>query len=163
MQFLTRKPVCLCHEGTRRSGAVLKLLQQGFKPTRSGKCPACTVGHHREGKVLDKLPASIESLAGTGKPIESARGYGDDNASGRLSIIQIISEYACGLTIEEEIDIANRVYAQLKMENHPLTYAGWELFVEVFSDSVFTQIRSVIHAQLSFFWDNKVSGAELFF
>ncbi|KAI1452867.1 hypothetical protein F4805DRAFT_445817 [Annulohypoxylon moriforme] len=138
-------------------------MQQGYKPPRSGKCPVCTVANHREGRVIEQLPKNIEFLSDAGKPLERVRGYGDDNASGRLSVIQIISEYACGLTCEEVIDIANRVYAQLKMENNPLTYAGWENLVDVFSDKVFTQIRSIIHDQLSFFWDNKVSGMEIFF
>ncbi|KAI1206809.1 uncharacterized protein F4807DRAFT_437353 [Annulohypoxylon truncatum] len=163
MQSFNRNPVCLCFEGARRSGAVLNLLQRGQKPTRSGKCPECTVARHREGQVLSQIPKDIEFLSSAGKPLEKVRGGDDDNASGRLSIIQIISEYACGLESDEVIDIANRVYTQLKMENNPLTYAGWELFVDFFSDSVFTQIRGIINDQLSFFWDQKLTGADLFF
>ncbi|XDG01652.1 hypothetical protein ABKA04_001267 [Annulohypoxylon sp. FPYF3050] len=73
----------------------------------------------------------------------------------------MISDYAMGLTYEETIDVSNRVYTQLKMENNPLTQAGWERIVDRLPNSVFTQIRNAIHQQLNFFWDIRLS--KLFF
>ncbi|KAI1091720.1 hypothetical protein F5B19DRAFT_252570 [Rostrohypoxylon terebratum] len=162
MHFFTRATVCECFEGTRRSGAVLDAFKRGLKPTRSGKCPECAIALHREGRVFRGLPANIKSLVRkAGKRYGDVRGYEDDNPTGRLSIVRIISDYACGLNYEEIIDVANRVYTQLKMENNPLTYAGWEALVDKLPNHVFMQIRNTIHDQLSFFWDNKISQMQL--
>ncbi|KAI1443011.1 hypothetical protein F5Y02DRAFT_229889 [Annulohypoxylon stygium] len=157
MHFFTRAAVCQCFDGTRRSGAVLNTFRRGFKPTRSGKCRECKSAQHREGKIFQRLPANIESLASTGKRYEGIRGFEDDNPTGRLSIVQMISDYAMGLTYEETIDVSNRVYTQLKMENNPLTQVGWERIVDRLPNSVFTEIRNTIHQQLNFFWDIRLS------
>ncbi|KAI0835249.1 hypothetical protein F5Y06DRAFT_306385 [Hypoxylon sp. FL0890] len=148
MSLSVSKAVCLCTIGPRRSEGVPAQVRAGRKPSRSGKCVGCGVARHREARVFNTLPKDLVLLSEAARPLGSVRGYQDDNFSCRLSVIQIISKVTTGLTHEEEVNLAGRVYTQLKLEGNPLIDPWWERHANWLPDAVFGQLHKIMRDQL---------------
>ncbi|KAI0135914.1 hypothetical protein F4814DRAFT_402949 [Daldinia grandis] len=126
----------------------LALRRPTIKTTRSGRCSVCGIAPHREGQVLDQLPKDVEQLAGTTDPRQNVRGYDADNIACRLLIISMVSRFTHGLEHEEEIDLAERVYTQLKMEGSPLVDMGWVSSFDELPGMVFENLHTIMKDQL---------------
>lgn len=123
------------------------LSKVGPKPTRSGRCSVCKTSRHREGQVfLTELPNELERVSLRSRRCAHIRGYNDDNISSRLAVVRIVAQMTNGLTHEEEANLAERVYTQLKLEKSPLVdprLAECEL-----SATMFDQLHAAMNAQL---------------
>ncbi|OTA68099.1 hypothetical protein K449DRAFT_462024 [Hypoxylon sp. EC38] len=136
---------CLCNT-RQRSEAVPG--QAPRRPTRSGKCLDCGISRRREAREFRSLPTDIKLLSEAVRPLGSIRGYQDDNFTCRLTVIQVVSKVTTGLTHDEEIKLAGRVYTQLKLESSPLIEPGWEFSAYVFPDIFFGQLHDILKGHL---------------
>ncbi|OTB00166.1 hypothetical protein M426DRAFT_15720 [Hypoxylon sp. CI-4A] len=150
MSSLVSKPSCPCTKEPKRNGNPPRQIEVGLKPTPSGKCPSCLTAAHREGQVMN--PKGLEHLTEKPKPWSYARGYYDDNKSCRLSIIQMVAKLTDGLTHDQEVDLAARVYTQLKMESNPLVDPKWERRAEYLSRRVWVALHVVLNEQIGAFY-----------
>ncbi|KAI1646705.1 uncharacterized protein F4817DRAFT_121556 [Daldinia loculata] len=148
----TSTPPCSCTtQVTRRKSMLRKFLalrKPTIKRTRSGRCSECKIAPHREGQVLDQLPKDVEQLAGRTNTRQDVRGYDADNIACRLSIISMVARFTHGLEHEEEVDLAERVYTQLKMEGSPLVDMRWVGGLDQLPDMVFEHLHTVMKNQL---------------
>ncbi|KAI0849028.1 hypothetical protein F5Y00DRAFT_236401 [Daldinia vernicosa] len=141
---------CTTHLTRRRSmlRKILALRKPTIKRTRSGRCSECKTAPHREGQVIDQLPKDVEQLAGRTHPRQDVRGYDAGDIACRLAVISMVARFTNGLEHEEEVDLSERVYTQLKMEGSPLVDMRWMGGLDDLPDWVFEHLHTVMKNQL---------------
>ncbi|KAI8963153.1 hypothetical protein F5Y11DRAFT_166924 [Daldinia sp. FL1419] len=148
----TFRSSCPCIiSGARSKGLVhrfLSLRKPTRTPTRSGRCSNCGTARQREGQVLETTPEEIEPLQQRTNPQRDVRGFDSDDVACRLSVILMVAHCNTSLEHDEEIDLAERVYTQLKMEGSPLVDRRWENNPSRLPDFVFQHFHSVVKEQL---------------
>ncbi|KAI0376719.1 hypothetical protein F5Y04DRAFT_285661 [Hypomontagnella monticulosa] len=131
-------------------------------PQLSPKSPClCSEARHREGQVFpNKLPNELERVSTWSRRCPHIRGYNDDNISARLAVVRIVAQMTKGLTHEEEANLSERIYTQLKLERSPLIDPRLE--EHELSGPMFDQLHTVMNAQLGpsykYYLADKVHG-----
>ncbi|KAI2613367.1 hypothetical protein GGR54DRAFT_615582 [Hypoxylon sp. NC1633] len=148
MSLSTLNVDCACSQSSRMASNVSRQLVADRMLAHSGRCVCCKRAPRREGKFFGVQPKPLKSIARINRKFSHIRGYHDDNIECRLQVIRIVAQYNVGLSHEEEVNIAERVYTQLKMVGSPLVDPFFRDCIDELLPPPWEQLHEVLCDQL---------------